>query len=449
MRRVIIFRRELRLTDNPLLQDAEQGETIPAFFLDEYNQQEHGDNLRALFFYALRELQTGIESLGGRLYIVPLEQQEQFFDIVLPDEVRFCEDVEPHSRERDQQLKRLLERKGIRYRVLRDSLLSPLPDSTYPSFTQFYKRHFTQHVPPERPVPAPSRLQTPALNVPTAPIPEVDTEPARKWYATEQAVQAQWQRFVATTLPRYSSLRNLPSVEGVSRMSPYIRCGMISLRQMLREAWGVSEQFVKELAWRDFYAHILYHHPETVNMELRPEWRGFPWRHDEEQFERWAQGRTGIPLVDAGMRQLLCEGWMHNRTRMVVASYLTKHLLIDWRWGERWFYLHLADADLAQNVGNWQWAAGCGADALPYFRIFNPILQAKKFDPNAEYIRRYVPELQGASGEQLNDLHHLSRACPDYPSPLVHPEEGRKRFLRIAQQFFGESVQGKLSLEQE
>jgi deoxyribodipyrimidine photo-lyase len=449
MRRVIVFRRELRLTDNPLLQDAEQGETIPVFFLDEYNQQEHGDNLRALFFYALRELQTGVESLGGRLYVVPLEQQDQFFDIARPDEVRFCEDVEPHSRERDEQLKRLLERKSIRYRVLRDSLLSPLPDSTYPSFTQFYKRHFTQHVQPEPPVPAPSRLHTPVVDVPTVAIPEVDTEPARKWYATEREVQAKWQRFVATTLPRYGSLRNLPSVEGVSRMSPYIRCGMISLRQMLREAWGVSEQFVKELAWRDFYAHILYHHPETVHMELRPEWRGFPWRHHEEQFERWAQGRTGIPLVDAGMRQLLCEGWMHNRTRMVVASYLTKHLLIDWRWGERWFYLHLVDADLAQNVGNWQWAAGCGADAQPYFRIFNPVLQAQKFDPKAEYIRRYVPELQGATDEQLSDLHHLSRACPDYPSPLVHPEEGRKRFLQIAQQFFGKSEQGKLPLEQE
>lgn len=449
MRRVIIFRRELRLTDNPLLQDAQQGETIPVFFLDEYNQQEHGDNLRALFFHALRELQRGIESRGGRLYIVPLEQQEQFFDVARPDEVRFCEDVEPHSRERDEQMKRLLERKGIRYRLMRDSLLSPMPENTYPSFTQFYKRHFTQHVQPEHPVPAPAQLHTPSLDVPTVPIPEVDTEPARRWYATEQEVMAKWQRFVATTLPRYGSLRNLPSVEGVSRMSPYIRCGMISLRQMLREAWGVSEQFVKELAWRDFYAHILYHHPETVQMELRPEWRGFPWRHDEEQFERWAQGRTGIPLVDAGMRQLLCEGWMHNRTRMVVASYLTKHLLIDWRWGERWFYLHLVDADLAQNVGNWQWAAGCGADALPYFRIFNPILQAQKFDPNAEYIHRYVPELQGATGEQLSDLHHLSRACPDYPSPLVHPEEGRKRFLQVAQQFFGESVQGKLPLEQE
>ncbi|MCS7309412.1 MAG: DNA photolyase family protein [Armatimonadetes bacterium] len=449
MRTVAIFRRELRLYDNPLLQEAEQGEFIPVFFLDEYNQQEHGDNLRALFFHALRQLQRGIEATGGRLYVVPLEQQERFFDVARPDEVRFCEDVEPHSRERDGQLKKLLEHKGIRYRVLRDSLLSPIPDSTYPSFTQFYKRHFTQHVQPERAIPMPTSLRTPALDVPTVDIPDVDTEPARSWYATEEEVQAKWQHFVANTLPRYGSLRNLPSVQGVSRMSPYIRCGMISLRQMLRDAWGVSEQFVKELAWRDFYSHLLYHYPETVNTELRPEWRGFPWRHDEEQFERWAKGETGVPLVDAGMRQLLCEGWMHNRTRMVVASYLTKHLLIDWRWGERWFYLHLVDADLAQNVGNWQWAAGCGADALPYFRIFNPVLQAQKFDPKGEYIRQYVPELREASDEQLSNLETLHHAVPDYPPPMVSPEEGRQRFLQVAREFFGESVQGRLPLERE
>ncbi|MGC8784868.1 MAG: cryptochrome/photolyase family protein [Armatimonadota bacterium] len=449
MRVVAIFRRELRLTDNPLLQNAERDEIIPVFFVDQYNQQEHGDNLRALFFYALRELQKGIEAVGGRLYVVPLEQQEQFFDVVRPDEVRFCEDVEPHSLERDRQLRRLLERKGIRYRVLRDSLLCPIPDSVYPSFTQFYKRHFLQHAQPEPAVPSPSYLYTPALKVPTTDIPDVDTEPARRWYATEQEVQAKWQQFAATTLSRYSSLRNLPAAEGVSRMSPYIRCGMIPLRQMLREAWGVDEQFVKELAWRDFYSHILYHHPETVNMELRPTWRGFPWRHDEQQFERWAQGLTGIPLVDAGMRQLLSEGWIHNRTRMVVANYLTKHLLIDWRWGERWFYLHLVDADLAQNVGNWQWAAGCGADAQPYYRIFNPLLQAQKFDPQAEYIHRYVPELQQANSEQLSDLHNLYRICPQYPPPLVHPEEGRKRFLQVARQFFGESAQEKLPFDRE
>lgn len=449
MRTVAIFRRELRLMDNPLLQGAEQGELIPVFFLDEYNQQEHGDNLRALFFHALRQLQQRMEALGGKLYVVPLQQQERFFDIARPDEVVFCEDVEPHSRERDNQLKSLLERKHIRYRILRDSLLSPVPETTYPSFTQFYKRHFTAHVRPEASIPAPARLCTPELDVPDVAIPDVDTEAARRWYASEEQVQAKWRHFVATALPRYASLRNLPAEEGVSRMSPYIRCGMVSLRQMLREAWGVSEQFVKELAWRDFYSHLLYHYPETVNMELRPEWRGFPWRHDEEQFERWATGRTGIPLVDAGMRQLLQEGWMHNRTRMVVASYLTKHLLIDWRWGERWFYRHLVDADLAQNVGNWQWTAGCGADALPYFRIFNPVLQAQKFDPHAEYIRRYVPELQRATVEQLSDLQNLHHTFPEYPPPLVHPDQGRKRFLQVAQQFFGESAQEKLPFDHE
>jgi deoxyribodipyrimidine photo-lyase len=436
MRTVAIFRRELRLHDNPLLQDAERGEFIPVFFLDEYNQQEHGDNLRALFFHALRQLQSNLRAVGGRLYILPLAEQERFFDIVRPDEVRLCEDVEPHSRQRDRQLIDLLNSKGIRVRLLRDSLLSPVPDTTYPTFTQFYKKHFVEHVRPLPTIPAPKAINTPSFDLPVVAIPEPESEAARRWFATEEEVQRRWQAFVRDGLAQYEQRRNVPSQEGTSRMSPYVRCGMISLRQMLRDAWGVSEQFVKELAWRDFYSHILYHHPETVNMELRPEWRGFPWRHDETQFERWAQGRTGIPLVDAGMRQLLCEGWIHNRTRMVVANYLTKHLLIDWRWGERWLYLHLTDADLAMNVGNWQWAAGCGADALPYYRIFNPVLQAQKFDEHGDYIRQYVPELRAATPEQLSQIGQLHHLFPNYPAPLVTPEEGRRRFLEVAQQFF-------------
>ncbi len=439
MKRVVaIFRRELRLTDNPLLHEADNVEFIPVFFLDPFNQQEHGDNLPALFFHALSQVKAGIERLGARLYVVPSDQQERFLDVAQPDEVRFCEDVEPHSRDRDARLRALCAERGIAVRVLRDSLLSPLPDSTFPSFTQFYKRHFTQHVQPDSAIPVPRRLHTPSLDVPETDIPNVDTEPARLWYATEEQVQERWQEFVVRALSRYSTQRNLPAVPGVSRMSPYIRCGMISLRQLLREAWGVNEQFVKELAWRDFYSHLLYHYPETPDTELRADWRGFPWRNDEADFERWTQGKTGVPLVDAGMRQLLQEGWIHNRVRMVVASYLTKHLLIDWRLGERWFYRHLVDADLAMNVGNWQWTAGCGADALPYFRIFNPILQAQKFDPQGEYIRRYVPELRHASASELNDLSALHLRYPDYPAPVVGLDEGRARFLQVAQRHFGE-----------
>lgn len=437
MRTVAIFRRELRLHDNPLLQDAERGEFIPVFFLDDFNQQEHGDNLRALFFYALNQLATNIARLGGRLYVVPITEQERFWNTVRPDEVRFCEDVEPYSRQRDATLVRTLQQRGIRYRVLRDNLLCPVPNITYPSFTQFYKRHFLPNITFDAPVPTPVRLYTPNLDIPTVPIPEVDTKPAQLWYATEDQVQKQWRTFVEQNLVYYSERRNLPSVPGVSRMSPYVRCGMISLRQMLRDSWGVSEQFVKELAWRDFYSHLLYHHPQTTNMELRSEWRGFPWRHDESDFLRWRDGRTGIPLVDAGMRQLMLEGWIHNRVRMVVASYLTKHLLIDWRWGERWFYTNLVDADLAMNVGNWQWATGCGADALPYFRIFNPILQAQKFDPHAQYILQYIPELRKASVKQVHNLQNLHRLYPDYPAPMVLPDEGRERFLRVAQQALG------------
>lgn len=445
MRTVAIFQRELRLYDNPLLADAERGQFIPVFFFDDYNQQEHGDNLRTLFFHALRQLKQGIEARGGRLYIVHRREMERFFTAAKPDRVLFCEDVEPHSRQRDAQTVSLLRNMGIRYQPLRDSLLTPVPASTYPSFTQFYKKHFLPNMELATPIPVPVRINTPALDVPEVHIPEVSAPAGARWCRTEQEVMTAWQAFVQDGLSLYHLRRNLPSVPGVSRMSPYIRCGMISLRQMLRDSWGVSEQFVKELAWRDFYSHLLYHYPEMQNMELRPEWRGFPWRQDEKDFQRWIEGRTGIPLVDAGMRQLLQEGWMHNRVRMVVASYLTKHLMIDWRLGERWFYKRLVDADLAMNVGNWQWAAGCGADALPYFRIFNPVLQAQKFDLQADYIRQYVPELRSASAEQICDLQNLHRLFPDYPAPMVSPDEGRQRFLHVAQEFFGErEAQGSL-----
>jgi len=434
MRIVAIVRRELRLADNPLWQHADgRNEVIPLFVLDDFNQREHGDNLRSLFFFALSSLRQRIAARGGRLFCIEASYQEHFFATVQPDLVLFCDDHEPSSRQRDGQLVRLLARLGIRHQLLRENTLVPMPERPFATFAQFYKRYFLPRLGQCLPTfPLPRDFNTPPLSVPEVPLPKVNSQAAILWLADEETVQQRWHRFVHQGLQAYAQRRDALTDDATSRMSPYIRCGLISLRQMARDALSVSEAFVRELAWHDFFSHLLHHFPETTEVEWRSEWRGFPWRHDEKAFERWCEGRTGVPLVDAGMRQLKQEGWLPNRLRMVVASFLTKHLQIDWRWGERHFYQHLVDADLAQNVGNWQWVAGCGADAAPYFRIFNPVLQARRFDPHGQYIRRYVVELAHIGGGALHDLKRLHSLAPTYPPPMVDLEHGRRVFMELA-----------------
>lgn len=222
----------------------------------------------------------------------------------------------------------------------------------------------------------------------------------------------------------YDETRNFPGIEGTSRLGQHFRHGTISIREKARRAMGLNETFLKELVWRDFYSNILQSFPHVVDGPFRPEYKGIPWRNDEQEFELWCAGKTGVPIVDAGMRQLNGSGWMHNRVRMIVASYLTKHLLIDWRWGEAYFAEKLLDYDLASNNGGWQWAAGCGTDAQPYFRIFNYDSQQKKFDKDYAYVKEWIPEY-GTS---------------DYPSePLVEHKAGRERALAVYKEALAEA----------
>ncbi|MGQ9461778.1 MAG: cryptochrome/photolyase family protein [Candidatus Fervidibacter sp.] len=439
MRIVALVRRELRLQDNPLWQYANgTNEVIPVFALDDFNLKEHGENLKALFFFALSQLRRQIEQRGGKVYCIKLPQLEALIAIAKPDLVLFCEDYEPHSRERDNAITQLLNRLNIRYRSLRDNNLTPMPSKPFANFARFYRLHFRPSlaIDPPATYPLPKNFRTPRIDIEEVPLPCYSNEVAKLWCMTEEEVLKRWQKFVSSGLPEYERKRDF-LIEGyTSRMSPYIRCGMISLRQMWRDAQGISEAFIRELAWRDFFAHLIYFYPETAEKEWHQSWRGFPWKHDVSDFERWCAGETGIPLVDAGMRQLNQEGWMPNRVRMVAASFLTKYLLIDWRWGERHFYQNLADADLAQNVGNWQWVASCGADAVPYFRFFNPILQARKFDIDGNYIRRYVLELKNVPTRYLGDLWRLREVAPNYPTPIVDLRAGRNRFQEKAKQHF-------------
>jgi deoxyribodipyrimidine photo-lyase len=219
------------------------------------------------------------------------------------------------------------------------------------------------------------------------------------------------------TLKKYERQRDFPAIGGgTSRMGIHLRFGTCSIRELARKASTLSEVYLGELIWRDFFHMILWHYPAVgQGRAFRPAYDLIRWRNNEEEFERWCQGRTGYPIVDAGMRELNATGFMHNRVRMIVASFLAKHLLIDWRWGEAYFAAKLLDYDLAANNGNWQWAAGSGCDAAPYFRVFNPKLQTKKFDPHLTYVRRWVPEL-GTSA---------------YPSPMVEHEVARRRALEV------------------
>jgi deoxyribodipyrimidine photo-lyase len=254
-----------------------------------------------------------------------------------------------------------------------------------------------------------------------------------------------WDAFRGGALARYAERRDLPGVEGTSRLSPHLRFGTIGVRRLLAEAraaWKESDAagrasidaFVGEIAWREFYASILAEFPRVLAESFRPEFERFPWASGEEaerRFAAWRDGRTGYPVVDAGMRQLAHEGWMHNRVRMIVASFLTKHLLVDWRRGEELFRARLADGDPASNSGGWQWSAGCGTDAQPFFRIFNPVLQGERFDPDGTYVKRWVPELAAWKGAG-RDLHAPWRSASppgDYPAPVVDHAAARARAL--------------------
>ena len=285
---------------------------------------------------------------------------------------------------------------------------------------------------------------TSAERVPVS-IPEFDPERGRPdlWPAGEQTGRRRLRRFVTRLIERYADDRNDPAREGTSALSPYLAIGAVSVRDCLRAAVGANGGrldgengpgvWISELIWREFYRHVLVGFPRVcMNRAFKPETESLPWREAPADFEAWRQGRTGVPIVDAAMRQLLETGWMHNRLRMVSAMFLTKHLLIDWRWGEKHFMRHLVDGDFASNNGGWQWSASTGTDAAPYFRVFNPYRQSERFDPDGQFIRQYVPELAGVTGRAVHDpstLPEPERASLDYPEPIVEHEAGRQRSL--------------------
>ena len=423
------FRRDLRLADNAALEAAaERGRVVPAFVLppDDTSAPE-----AAWLPRSLAALDDSLRLRGSALVVRGAAAHRALVELALEAGARsvHCARVwSPAGLAEEEAVATALAGLGVELLVSGGSLLVE-PDALatgsggpYRVFTPYFRAWEGAWDPAVRAQAVPERLAPPAEMPASEPLPAVsgaNPDPTSWWTPGEAGALARLEEFVDEALATYDERRDLPAIDATSRLSPHLAFGEISPRQVVAavEANGLPAEatrpFVRQLAWREFAAHVLHHHPHTLTEPLRPEFAAMPWSNDPETFDAWREGRTGYPLVDAGMRQLAETGWMHNRVRLVVASFLTKHLLVPWQTGERYFAETLVDFDAASNVFNWQWVAGCGADAAPYFRIFNPSLQAAKFDPDGEYVRRWVPEAASAR----------------YPEPIVDHAEARERAL--------------------
>jgi len=460
---IVWFRRNLRLDDNAPLDAALRAHdaVAPVFVLDDHYLADDYSPPRLRFLAeTLEELEADLAARGSRLLFRKGPAGEALAALAREtgaDAVYGHEDHEPHGRAIAREAEAVLAAQGTRLRLLPDlHLVAPgslrteagRPFTVYTPFSRRWREadKALPHRDPAR-VPTPDAVLDPAfpsiprsrprgLNVAGAPAnPRGGAREARRL----------WDAFRSGALAGYAERRDLPGVEGTSRLSPHLRFGTIGVRRLLAEAraaWRDADAagrksidaFVGEIAWREFYASILAEHPRVLAESFRPEFERFPWAAGEEAerlFAAWRDGVTGYPVVDAGMRQLAHEGWMHNRVRMIVASFLTKHLLVDWRRGEELFRARLADGDPASNNGGWQWSAGCGTDAQPFFRIFNPVLQGERFDPDGAYVRRWVPEIAAwkGAGRDLHAPWRSSSPPPAYPAPVVDHAAARARAL--------------------
>jgi deoxyribodipyrimidine photo-lyase len=436
---VVWLRRDLRLADNPALAAAAvRGAVVPVFVLDPrlLGRSERRD---AWIAATLAALDHDLRARGARLIVRRGDVAAELVRVAREagaNGVWWNGDATPYARHRDAAVETACRATGLEPRMFADARLSdpseisPTRGRFYTMFTPFYRAWLAGEHPP--PGAAPPRLQVPE-NVGTLPLPSPSPgEPP----AGEASARAALAAFIVGGLKAYASMRDRLDVEPTSRLSPYLRVGAISPRQVLaavtaasaRESRPSVEAFVRQLAWRDFFVQILWHAPTTRWQPLRPSRAAVPWRRDAESLAAWQEGRTGYPVVDAAMRQLAATGFMPNRARMIVASFLVKHLLVDWRAGDRWFMGQLLDGDPALNGGNWQWVASVGADAMPAFRVFNPVLQGRRFDPAGDYVRRWVPELESVSSADVHAPWEIG-GVPGYPPPIVEHATARRRAL--------------------
>ena len=460
---LIWFRNDLRVHDNTALTAAlEQGPTLALFLLSSRQWQAH-DEAPAKIDFRLRNLQAlagGLGQLNVPLLIrtadnwqaapAVLAQVCQQYRITM---VHANEEYGADEAARDAAVARRLADEEVGFRAYLDQLLFrpgsllTRSGSYFKVFSQFRKACLQQLrlAPPRCLAPPQTQLATAisADPIPTSvagfPIPDASLR--NLWPAGEQAARQRLQQFAENRLHDYADQRDLPAEHGTSQLSPYLATGVLSPHQCLHAALMANQgeldsgnagviSWIDELLWREFYKHILVGYPRVSrHRAFRLHTEAVPWRDAPDELAAWQEGRTGFPLIDAAMRQLLATGWMHNRLRMVVAMFLSKNLLIDWRDGERYFMRHLVDGDLAANNGGWQWSASTGTDAVPWFRLFNPITQSQRFDPEGHFIRHWLPELRELDRHDIHDPSAISRMLCSYPAPIIDLAESRARAL--------------------
>jgi deoxyribodipyrimidine photo-lyase len=416
---VMWFRRDLRLEDNAALYHAlkENQNVLPVFIFDTVilNDLEDKQDKRLVFIrQSLLHLQEELTALGSTLLVMH-DDPVHFYKSIRPKAVYTNHDYEPYAITRDAAVRAILEEKGVAFKTFKDQVIFERKEvvkdngEPYTVFTPYSKKwKATLNSFYMKSYPAKKYFDNFKISqsIPIPTLPDIGFEEVDAIFP---------ERVIKTSvIEKYDKQRDYPAIAGTSRLSIHLRFGTVSIRKLVQVAKRRNEVWLNELIWRDFYAMILYHFPHVATKSFRPAYDHIMWRNDVEQFERWCEGKTGYPIVDAGMRELNATGFMHNRVRMIVASFLTKHLLIDWRWGEAYFAKKLLDYDLASNNGGWQWAASSGCDASPYFRVFNPDLQTEKFDRDWKYIRKWVPEVD----------------TENYPAPLVEHKTARDRVLK-------------------
>lgn len=468
---ILWFRKDLRLKDNSALKAAiEAGAPVIPLFIwspDESGAWAPGAASKWWLHQALKSLSESFKEVSGEFVLREGDYLGQLRDIIEKTgakRVYWNRRYESPHRELDASIKRQLREDGIEVESFNSSLLNePHTAATgggnpYKVYTPYWKKVKDRAIEPiaESNIdslkfadPYPETLALKSLGL----LPEMQWHHkfVQHWEVSEAAAQERLEKFLNQPVEGYNQARDIPSEDGTSSLSPYLHWGLIGPRQIMdalksKRDLGKEgpEVYAKEIYWREFAYNVLYHFPKTPDAPLHEKYTDFPWEPDANALKRWQRGQTGYPIVDAGMRQLYATGWMHNRVRMVVSSLLVKHLLQDWREGASWFWDTLVDADLASNTLGWQWSAGCGADAAPYFRVFNPITQGKKFDTEGEYVRKWVPEIAKLPNKFIHEpweapvgiLEYAGvELGKDYPKPIIDHKEGRARALAALDQF--------------
>ncbi len=427
---VFWFRRDLRIHDNTGLYYAlnDRFPVVPVFIFDKIilDKLESKSDARVQFIHdQLSQLNQIMRSHQSRLWVYhdePVKAFKELLKIFSVKAVYTNRDYEPYAKDRDESIRTLLKENGTEFYSFKDQVIFEsgeiltAQETPYRMFTP-YKNKWMEVFEKELAASIPS--ETLLNNLYQDKFKEIPSLKSIGFKAS--SIKIPPNKIEKNTIVHYDKTRDYPGIDGTSRLGIHLRHGTLSIRKATSAAWAFSTVWLNELIWREFYMMILSFFPEVTDQSFKPEYDRILWKNDEKEFKNWCLGKTGYPLVDAGMRELIETGYMHNRVRMITASFLTKHLLIDWRWGENYFAQHLLDYELASNNGGWQWAAGTGTDAQPYFRVFNPYTQAEKFDPELKYIKKWVKEYD----------------TEDYTKPIVDHKYARNRAIEVYKQALG------------